>query len=273
MSAPDLRPYQSDNIAEFHATVASGKRRIINVAPTGAGKTIIAAAIIKSYMRAGKSVLVVAHRREIIKQTCEKLYALGISHGIICAGVPSRPLELVQVASIQTLWTRAIHLGKMDLPPAELLVIDECHHCPAATYRKIIDAFPDAVLLGLTATPCRGDGRGLGSIFEVIIECPQVPGLISGGYLVKTRVYAPVDPDLKGVKTVAGDYVENQLADRMDQPKLVGDICTHWHQVRRAPEDRRLCRQRRAQHPHPRRIHPLRRARRTYRRRDAQGRA
>jgi DNA repair protein RadD len=101
--------------------------------------------------------------------------------------------------------------------------------CPAETYRKIIDAYPDAILLGLTATPCRGDGRGLGGIFEVIIECPQVADLIEQKYLVKTRTYAPVNPDLKGVRTVAGDYNESQLADRMDRPKLIGDIVTHWH--------------------------------------------
>jgi superfamily II DNA or RNA helicase len=84
-------------------------------------------------------------------------------------------------------------------------------------------------LLGLTATPCRGDGRGLGGIFETIVECPQVAQLIERGYLVKTRVYAPVDPDLKGVRTVAGDYNKVQLAERMDQPNLIGDIVTHWH--------------------------------------------
>ena len=201
MSGPEKRQYQSDTVDEFHATVASGKRGVIIVAQTGAGKTVIGADIIRTCMRAGKSVLVVAHRREIIRQTSEKLYALGVPHGIIAAGIPTRPLELVLVASIQTLWTRAIHLGKMDLPSAELLLIDECHHCPANTYRKIIEAYPDAVLLGLTATPCRGDGRGLGGIFELIIECPQVAELIELGYLVKTRVYAPVDPDLKGVKT------------------------------------------------------------------------
>ena len=66
----------------------------------------------------------------------------------------------------------------MELPTADLLVIDEAHHTPASTYRKIIDAYPDAILLGLTATPCRGDGRGLGGIFETIIECPQVAELI-----------------------------------------------------------------------------------------------
>jgi DNA repair protein RadD len=117
----------------------------------------------------------------------------------------------------------------MELPKAALLVIDECHHCPAETYRKIIEAYPDAIVLGLTATPCRGDGRGLGGIFEVIIECPQVAELIEQGHLVKTRVYAPVIPDLKGVKVQAGDYIESQLAQRMDRPKLVGDIVTHWH--------------------------------------------
>ena len=126
-------------------------------------------------------MLVLAHRREIISQTSEKLRDLGIVHGIIQAGVPARPLEDVQVASIQTLHRRAIHAETMELPRADLLVIDEAHHCPADTYSKIIASYPDAILLGLTATPCRGDGRGLGGIFETIIECPQVAPLIEQG--------------------------------------------------------------------------------------------
>jgi DNA repair protein RadD len=229
MTAPELRPYQIDIVAKFHACLSVGRRRIILVAPTGSGKTIIGADIIRSFVRTTKSVMVLAHRREIITHTSAKLHAAGISHGIIQAGFRSRPLELVQVASIQTLWTRAMHTGSMHLPPVDLLAIDECHHCPARTYRKIIDAYPNAILLGLTATPCRGDGRGLGSIFETLIECPQVPELIDQGYLVPTRVYAPVDPDLRGVRTQAGDYVESQLAARMDRPQLVGDVISHWH--------------------------------------------
>src|SRR5215472_5097594 len=71
----------------------------------------------------------------------------------------------------------------------------------------------EASMLGLTATPCRGDGRGLGGIFKTMVGCPQVPDLIEQGYLVKSRVYAPVDPDLRGVRTHAGDYVEAQLAE------------------------------------------------------------
>ncbi len=223
-----LRPYQVDVIAEFNRTRES-ERRIILVAPTGSGKTVIGAAIIKQELAAYKNVLVLAHRREIISQTSAKLHDQDIAHGIIQAGFSPRPLERVQVASIQTLHRRAISSDVMHLPPANLLIIDEAHHCPAETYQKIIAAYPNATLCGLTATPCRGDGRGLGSIFETLIECPQVEALIRLGYLVRTRNYAPVDPDLKGVRTVAGDYNEGQLAERMDRPQLIGDIVTHWH--------------------------------------------
>jgi hypothetical protein len=206
----ELRDYQLSTTADFHAAVEAGKRRIIIVAPTGAGKTVIAAAIIKDYVARGKTVLVLAHRREIISQTSAKLFALGISHGIIQAGFSPHPLERVQVASISTLYARAVRGNKMDLPDADLLVVDEAHHSPARTYTKIIAAYPDAVLLGLTATPCRGDGRGLGGLSDLIIQTPQVAELIAAGHLVKTRVYAPVDPNLKGVKVQGGDYVESQ---------------------------------------------------------------
>jgi DNA repair protein RadD len=224
----DLRPYQSDVLAEVEQVIDAGQRRIILVAPTGAGKTIIASAIINDAQAKDLRVLMLAHTREIIRQTSTKLFEHSIKHGIIQAGFMTRPDEAVQVASVQTLWTRAM-TGRMELPPADLLIIDEAHHCPANTYRKIIDAYPQAVLLGLTATPCRGDGRGLGGIFDTIIECPQVAELIEQKYLVRTRVFAPVDPDLKGVETRVGDYVESQLAERMDRANLVGDIISHWH--------------------------------------------
>ncbi len=136
MTAPPLRPYQREVIEQFHGAVAAGKRRVILVAPTGAGKTVIGADIINTTTRAQKRVLVLAHRREIINQTADKLRMNVIYPGMIMAGVQPRPLELVQLASIQTLWARSQHTGKMDLPPADLLVIDECHHATANTYQE-----------------------------------------------------------------------------------------------------------------------------------------
>jgi DNA repair protein RadD len=224
MSIPDLRPYQHDIIAEFDRVRAEGKRRIMLVAPTGAGKTVIAASIIRKQVDNYKDVLVLAHRREIISQISEKLRALHVPHGIIQHGYEPRPLERVQIASVATLHARAMRSNRMELPKADLVWVDEGHHCPANTYREIIASYPDATLIGTTATPCRGDGRGLGSIFDIIIQTPQVAALIEQGYLVKSRVYAPAVPDLKGVKVQAGDYNEAQLAERMDRPQLVGDI-------------------------------------------------
>jgi DNA repair protein RadD len=223
-----LYPFQQAAVDEIEAKIAEDHRKIILVAPTGSGKTVMAAAIIKRATERHRCILVLAHRREIIEQTSDKLARHAVTHGIIMAGAAPRPMASVQVASIDTLRARALRSQAMKLPPADLIIFDEAHHCRAGTYQKIIAAYPDAIVLGLTATPCRGDGRGLGNVFSTMIECPQVAELISQGYLVKSFCYAPTDPDLRGVRTVAGDYVESQLAERMDRAKLTGDIVTHW---------------------------------------------
>ena len=136
--------------------------------------------------------------------------------------VSPRPMEAVQVASIDTLLVRGVRSSAMDLPPADLLVFDEAHRARGRTREQLIALYPNAMLLGMTATPCRGDGRGLGNIFDTMIECPQVADLIVGGFLVRSRIYAPVDPDLRGVRTQQGDYVVGQLERRMNADDLVG---------------------------------------------------
>src|SRR4051812_3642514 len=104
MSAPEIRDYQRGVIAQFWANVEAGRRRILLVAPTGSGKTVIAGDIVRTQAEARKSILFLAHRREIITQTSQKLHAIDIPHGTIQAGIRARPFENVQIASIQTLW-------------------------------------------------------------------------------------------------------------------------------------------------------------------------
>jgi DNA repair protein RadD len=226
-----LRGYQQNVINEYGQKIAAGIRRIIIVAPTGAGKTVIAAEIIRRAGAEYNRALFIAHRNELLTQACDKLKSFDIFAGIIKAGrdKDARPQAMVQVAGIQTLHARAARAKMMELPPAEIVIFDECHHCRAMTYQRIIEAYPNAIIIGLTATPCRGDGRGLGNVFDALIECPQIGELIELGYLVKPKIFAPAPPDLRGVEVAStGDYQINQLSARMDTDALVGDVVEHW---------------------------------------------
>lgn len=218
-----LHQFQNDSVARIIAAVDP-----LVVAPTGSGKTVIASEVIR--LAGDKFVLFLAHRRELIHQARKKLAEFGILAGVILAGEPMNQMARVQVATVQTFSSRYIRGGK-DLPPVDIIVVDEAHHARAQTYRKIIESYPGAKVIGLTATPCRRDGRGLGGTFKTMIETPQIEELIGLKYLVRTRVYAPNTPDLKDVRVRQGDYEERQLAERMDRAELVGDIVTHWHRL------------------------------------------
>ena len=133
------------------------RRLLLLVAPTGSGKTVIAAGIIAEACRRGLRVLFLVHRRELTKQTSRKLHAVsGVDHGIIQAGFPPRPAERVQIASVQTLHARAVRTSAIDMPASDLVIVDEAHHVRARTYRRILEAYPKAIVIGLTATALPG---------------------------------------------------------------------------------------------------------------------
>ena len=222
----ELRPYQETAVSEI---LDAPERRICLVAATGSGKTVIAAEAIR---RSGMTALFFAHRREIIAQTQTHLAELGITAGAIMSDRIMDLMRGVQVATVQTLYARFAR-GKRDFPPAGLVFVDEAHHGTAASYRAVLTAYPDAKIVGLTATPCRRDGRGLGGIFERLIETPQIPELIKQGYLVPTRVWAPSSSRSQRRSNSTGRLCPEELAARMDTSRLVGDVITHYHRLAR----------------------------------------
>jgi superfamily II DNA or RNA helicase len=170
----ELYSFQHDVVGAIEAAIAAGIKRILVVAATGAGKTIIASEFIKRNPM--RTVLFLAHRDELLTQARDKLKRFDVTAGIIKAGrdKDARPQALVQVAGVQTLYWRGIRTDRMDMPKAQIVFVDEAHHVRARTYQLILEQYPDAIVIGLTATPCRGDGRGLGNTFETMIEAPPV---------------------------------------------------------------------------------------------------
>lgn len=220
-----LRPYQEAALEGLNEKFQSGKRSVILWAPTGAGKTVMAGSLIRSSIRNSRFVLFLAHRKELIDQCAKKLEALDVPFGVIMAGCQADSTAPVQVASIQTLIRR-------ELPfQPDLIVIDECHHAAAATYRKVIDAAPEALVVGLTATPFRADGRGLGEIFQDWVTASTVSKLTEMGYLAPARYWAPTIPDLAGIGKKGADWDPSQLGERMSKPKLVGDVVKHYQKL------------------------------------------
>ncbi len=208
-----------------------GHKATVLQAPTGAGKTIIGSFFVSKMLEhASWRTLVLAHRREIIDQTAEKLRLMDLPTGVIMAGRKADFSRSVQVASVDTLdsWVRRQHC---DWPTADMLWIDEAHRAMGARYQRIIAEYMarGAVLLGTTATPIRTDGVGLGRSFEHMVRTPDIPWMIENGFLVPIQYKVGLIPDVKGVKIAGdGDYDARQLQAVVDQKMLVGNIVEQW---------------------------------------------
>jgi len=229
---------QREVLDEVRTAIGNGYRSILLVAPTGSGKTVMGASIIHSAERKGNASMFMAHRRELVHQCADKLNNFGVEHGIIMAGSKTDMWKGVQIASIDTVRARYMNpkrKNQLNLPAVSILMIDEAHRSVSKTYTSLIDAYrKDAIIIGLTATPIRGDGKGLARHFDYMVLAPSVQEMIDNGRLVPPRYFAPTIPDLTGVKVARGDYVEGQLAEAMDNREAVGDIVTNWTRI--APE-------------------------------------
>ena len=188
----ELWPFQQRVLEQTQRALRSHKRLCL-VLPTGSGKTCVSGAISQRLAselrgREGGVALYLVHRHELIRQTANTLDAVGLKgqYGVIAAGWPSAPWAPMQIASIPTL-RRRLDKIKQWLDPA-VLFIDEAHHARAETWERVIQTFPNAFIIGLTATPCRLDGKGLASIFDKLILGPQISELIPE-YLAPVRTF------------------------------------------------------------------------------------
>ena len=220
-----LRPRQIKALDDLRNAYTNGARAPILVAPTGFGKTATAAEIVRLSVSKGRKVWFLAHLKEILDDTSCRLRAAGISFGQIRAGLSTDYSCPVQVVSVQTAVRRPM------LPQPDLIIIDECHLAVAQSYRQVVSACGDPLLLGLTGTPARLDGRGLGEVFDRLVPTCSTAELISEGLLAPVRVFTPPGADLSGVHRRGGDYDQGEAGEILSRPAVVGDALGHWRKL------------------------------------------
>ena len=216
-----LYPYQRSAVEAIRSSIRMGNRRVVLMLPTGAGKTITAADMIRSARDKGSRVIFTVPMTVLIDQTVRSFEKQGITGiGVMQAQHPrTDPWAPVQIASVQT-------LARREVPPASFVIVDEAH-IKAQVIEDLMQQRPDVVFVGLSATPW---AKGMGKVWDDLIVGMTAAELIEMGVLCPFRVFAAAHPDLTGVKVVRGDFAEGELSERMSDGALVGDVVTNWLQ-------------------------------------------
>lgn len=218
--SPRLFAHQFDCLVKVAGLMRAGYRRVLLQAPTGFGKTVCAESVVLSALGQGCRVQFLVHRKELIKQTSRTFSSAAIGHSFVAADFPFDHSAHLLLSGVQTL-VRRLHRV---LPP-HLVIVDESHHSISNTYAQILETWPDAFILGLTATPERLDGRGLAEQFDVMVQGPSVGWLIEHGFLSPYDYYAPDIPDFGPIDP---DRERSAAAEVLNKPKLVGSVVEHY---------------------------------------------
>ncbi|EOS78976.1 hypothetical protein C817_03499 [Dorea sp. 5-2] len=228
----ELRPYQSEAKEAVFENWDNGIKKTLLVLPTGCGKTIVFAKITEECVRNGDRVLILAHRGELLEQAADKI---ARSTGLGCATEKAEATCLgswfrIVVGSVQTMM-REKRLGQFPEDYFDTVIIDEAHHCISDSYQRVLQHFSEAKVLGVTATPDRGDMRNLGSVFESLAYEYTLPKAIKEGYLSPIKaVTIPLKLDLTGVGMQSGDFKAGDLGTALDPylytiAKEMGEYC------------------------------------------------
>lgn len=222
-----LRDYQTAAIEGVRDAFRQRHRRVLLVAPTGAGKTVMFSYLANAMSRQGHRVLLLAHREELLQQISATLQRFAVPHGFIAARRPVEQAYLVQVAGVHTLKNRT---GKLIWQP-DWIICDEAHHATAGSWKAILDAYPKARVIGVTATPCRLDGTGLGDVFDHMVIGPQVADLIAAGYLSKVRYFCPATVDASKLKMRMGEYKAGDVDAAVNIPRVTGEAVAYYQKL------------------------------------------
>lgn len=217
-----LRPTQSPYVDQVKVAYGRGARRVCLVGPTSWGKTFIFSSIAHGAAAKGNRVLIAAHRIELLDQISAALTRSDTEHSFIAAGYPRHDRQTM-VASVQTLVRR---LDKV--PEPQLIIVDECHRSVAETYKRILDHWPRAKVLGVTATPVRTSGAGLGTMFDALVIGPSVAELTALGELAPARIFAPPTINVSGLRIERGDYAQQESEALADKPSVTGSALNEW---------------------------------------------